>query len=85
MFDEKVEHPAARAFGVEVVQRSLTEGATRAIRDITGQAEHDIMVQRDSLTTLRGDAAEEALQARATLLEPRQAMVVLYENTKKEL
>ena len=63
-------HLSARAVGVEVVQRSLTDGASRALRDIVGHSQHATGTHGASLTALRDGAAQEALQMRASLFEP---------------
>ena len=82
--DERIEVLGARVVGVETAQRTLTEDASRAMRDLILRAQNEIGAQEASLTILRDDVTQEAGQVRGSLQETRSAMELLYANTQGE-
>ena len=72
---------SARTARAEVAQRARMGDASRVVRQVVSQARNEIGAQGASLTVLRDDVAQEALQARASLMEAREAVELLCANT----
>ena len=71
-----------RVVGVGTSQRSLVEGAARAMEELLLQARNEIGAQSASLGILRDDVVAEATAVRVAMAEMRGGMETLYSNTK---
>ena len=81
---EQIENLQYRLVGVETDQRSLADGTGAAFREMLHQAKLEFGAQGESLGTLRNEVAKEVLNLQAYLAEVRDAIELIYTNTKYE-
>ena len=74
-----------RLVGVEAAQRTLTEGANSAVRELVQHARQEFLVQGQALATLRGQAQQEVAALREYAAETRSAIEALHAASSSEL
>ena len=74
-----------RIVGIEAAQRTLSEGAHSAVRELVNQARQEFQSQGQALAALRGQAQQEVTALREYTVETRTAIEAVYTSSSGAL